>query len=299
MVCHQRPGGPQWDRLGGWFCSNRHKCGRLSRWLRHPRLRLPLRWYHQVPLTRRPPFWLKQWSGRSWQYLPCLRLCPGWTNRLGARKERRQSVVDGSHRPDQGRGWQRLDSATFVSTANTDYVPVVQVTGSGSLPPSMVVPPAPVPGAPLITTTDYVNLRSGPGTNYPVIGNAAPGASTTPTGISADGAWFQFAVPTSFYPAGFLWVSSSFVVAINTSNLPVVNAPPPPAAVYSSQPTNTPQRIAPSFLKLLADGGSVQSRTPVLRYLGLEEHRDKCLGGWGSGYCLPGSHQQRPAQPGV
>ncbi len=158
-----------------------------------------------------------------------------------------------------GNGWV---AAAFVSTANTDSVPVVQVTGSGSLPPSMVVPPAPVPGAPLITTTDYVNLRSGPGTNYPVIGNAAPGASTTPTGISADGAWFQFAVPTSFYPAGFLWVSSSFVVAINTSNLPVVNAPPPPAAVTTPPTSSTTTGDCALVSQTPTDGGSYNPGTP-------------------------------------
>jgi uncharacterized protein YraI len=158
-----------------------------------------------------------------------------------------------------GNGWV---AAAFVSTANTDSVPVVQVTGSGSLPPSMVVPPAPVPGAPLITTTEYVNLRSGPGTNYPVIGNAAPGASTTPTGISADGAWFQFAVPTSFYPAGFLWVSSSFVVAINTSNLPVVNAPPPPAAVTTPPSSSTTTGDCALVSQTPTDGGSFNPGTP-------------------------------------
>ncbi len=157
-----------------------------------------------------------------------------------------------------GNGWIE---AAFVSTSNTDSVPVVQVTGSETLPPSMVVPPAPVPGAPLITTTDYVNLRSGPGTNYPVIGNAAPGASTTPTGISADGGWFQFAVPTSFFPAGFLWVSSSFVVAINTANLPVVNAPPPPPAPTTPPSSSTTTADCALVSQTPADGGSYAAGT--------------------------------------
>ncbi len=158
-----------------------------------------------------------------------------------------------------GNGW--VDAA-FVSTANTENVPVVQVTGSGTLPPSTVVPPAPVPGAPLITTTDYVNLRSGPGTNYPVIGNAAPGASTTPTGISADGAWFQFAVPTSFFPAGYLWVSADFVVAINTSNLPVVDAPPPPTPV-TTPPSGTTSGDCTLVSQTPADGGTFSAGTPL------------------------------------
>ena len=158
-----------------------------------------------------------------------------------------------------GNGWVE---GAFVSTANTDNVPVVQVTGSGSLPPSTVVPPAPVPGAPLITTTDYVNLRSGPGTNYPVVANAAPGASTTPTGISADGAWYQFAVPTNLYPPGFLWVSADFVVAINVSNLPVVNAPPPPAPV-TTPPSGTTTGDCALVSQTPADGGSYPAGTAV------------------------------------
>ena len=157
-----------------------------------------------------------------------------------------------------GNGWIL---ASFVTTSNTDNVPVVQVTGAGTLPPSTIVPPAPVPGAPLITTTDYVNLRSGPGTNYPVIGNAAPGASTTPTGISADGAWFQFAVPTSFFPAGYLWVSADFVVAINTSSLPVVDAPPPPPPV-TTPPSGTTSGDCALVSQTPADGGTFNPGTP-------------------------------------
>ena len=156
-----------------------------------------------------------------------------------------------------GNGWI---SATFVSTSNTDNVPVVQVTGAGTLPPSQVAPPPAVPGAPLITTTDYVNLRSGPGTNYPVVGYAAAGATTTPTGISADGAWFQFAVPNTFYVTGYLWVSASFVVAVNTADLPVVNAPPPPAAV-TTPPTNTTSADCALVSQTPGDGGSYSPNT--------------------------------------
>jgi len=159
-----------------------------------------------------------------------------------------------------GNGWI---AAAFVSTSNTDSVPVVAVTGaSGTLPPSMVVPPPPVPGAPLITTTDYVNMRAGPGTNYPVIGYAAAGASTTPTGISADGAWFQFAVPTTLYLPGYLWVSASFVVAINTSDLPVVNAPPPPAPVTVPPSSSTTTADCALVSQTPADGGSYNPGTP-------------------------------------
>ncbi len=54
------------------------------------------------------------------------------------------------------------------------------------------IPAAPPPtGVPSATAVDYVNLRTGPGTNYPVLGVAKPGATGEVSGKSADGGWWQ------------------------------------------------------------------------------------------------------------
>ncbi len=96
----------------------------------------------------------------------------------------------------------------------------------------------PPSGAATATALDYVNLRSGPGTNYPILGVAAPGATGEVSGKSQDAQWWQVKVPvTSSSPDGVAWVSASWVSTQNTDSVPVVSAPAPPAAI---SPTQTP-----------------------------------------------------------
>ena len=75
----------------------------------------------------------------------------------------------------------------------------------GSAQPT-VVPPTPEAGVPTVTSTDYLNVRSGPGTNYPVYGVVPPGSSAEASGISPDGGWYQIIVPTEVIAAGHAWV---------------------------------------------------------------------------------------------
>ena len=268
----------------GWVAGSAvtvYKCRELSRCRGTPSSAFRCDGTTRVPPTRRRPCWLKQWSAPVLAPLTLPTALPrlvqtGWVLGKSADNQWWMVRLDPT-KVGAGNGWI---SATFVSTSNTDNVPVVQVTGAGTLPPSQVAPPPAVPGAPLITTTDYVNLRSGPGTNYPVVGYAAAGATTTPTGISADGAWFQFAVPNTFYVTGYLWVSASFVVAVNTANLPVVNAPPPPRGSHNPTQPTQPPAIAPSFRRRRAMADRTVPGHRVYGHMGVEEHRDKCLGGW-------------------
>ena len=109
------------------------------------------------------------------------------------------------------------------SPSNIDTVPVI---ATPELPPP--VQPAPPPaGAPAATAIDFVNLRSGPGTNYAILGMVAPGTTGEVVGKSQDGLWWQVRVPTSFASTGVAWVSAAWVTTTNTANVPVVTAPPP------------------------------------------------------------------------
>jgi PKD repeat protein len=93
--------------------------------------------------------------------------------------------------------------------------------------------PTPTPGPPTATANTAVNVRLGPGTNYAVIGTLLAGQSAGITGVSPDGAWWQISFAGR---AG--WVSSFYVLAQNTQNVPVVTPPPLP-------PTPTPVPQAP------------------------------------------------------
>jgi heat shock protein HslJ/uncharacterized protein YraI len=97
--------------------------------------------------------------------------------------------------------------------------------------------PAPDPQKPTgtVTGTSVLNIRSGPGTNFPLIGAANRGDSATIVGRSEDGRWWVVEVPS--LPGGVGWVSADFVTAVNAENVPVVPAPP--------VPTPAPTRVPP------------------------------------------------------
>ncbi|MGW8250413.1 MAG: SH3 domain-containing protein [Anaerolineales bacterium] len=128
-----------------------------------------------------------------------------------------------------GYGWVM---AQYTQASNVSGVQTIQNPDTHTS-----VPPAPpASGAPTATAIEYVNVRSGPGTNYRVLGVAAPGASAEVTGVSADGQWWQVAIPTQYSASGAGWVSASFVVTQNTGSVPVAEAPPAPPAIATTPP---------------------------------------------------------------
>ena len=89
-----------------------------------------------------------------------------------------------------GYGWV---ATAYTQPSNIESVPVVSAPDQP--PPVTTTPPA--SGAPTATAIDYINLRSGPGTEYLLLGTVAPGATGEVTGKSQDGLWWEVKVPTS------------------------------------------------------------------------------------------------------
>ena len=129
-----------------------------------------------------------------------------------------------------GFGWVSRVNTVDENVPNLQDIPVIEAP---PLPPAAAIPAPPAGTASGVTMT-AVNLRSGPGTNYPVLAVAPMGAVGEITGKSADGGWWQVRVPTTVSADGFAWVSADWVYAFNTQNVPVVN---PPVAVVTPQPT--------------------------------------------------------------
>lgn len=128
-----------------------------------------------------------------------------------------------------GYGWV---ATAYTQPSNIDSVPVIAAPTPA--PPVQTTPPP--AGTATATAIDYVNLRSGPGSEYLLLGTVAPGATGEVTGKSQDGKWWQVKVPTSFYSPGLAWVTADWVVTANTDSVPVVTAPPPPATAVPTQP---------------------------------------------------------------
>jgi heat shock protein HslJ len=90
-----------------------------------------------------------------------------------------------------------------------------------------------------VIAPDGINVRSGPGTQYPVIGFAPFGTTGQIAGRSADRQWWAVVGPNS--PTGYAWVSTTYVQATNAQNVPVIPPPPLPAtATPLPAPTATP-----------------------------------------------------------
>ncbi|MCB9076486.1 MAG: SH3 domain-containing protein [Anaerolineaceae bacterium] len=93
--------------------------------------------------------------------------------------------------------------------------------------------PSPIPD-PMIKVDEalgnQVNVRSGPGTVYPVVTQFAPGQEAMVLGRNEDGSWWQISLPE----AATGWIFGELVTFIgDDGSIAVAEAPPPP-------PTATP-----------------------------------------------------------
>lgn len=120
---------------------------------------------------------------------------------------------------------QPTDTPTAVQTSvevptNTP-APVIAPTNTSA--PAPTDTPAPLPTATptpdLPRVTSEANLRSGPGTNYDVVGQAGAGQALDLVGRSAAGDWYQL--------ANGAWIAA-FLVEGSVGEIDVVAAPPLP-----------------------------------------------------------------------
>ena len=111
--------------------------------------------------------------------------------------------------------------------------------------------PEPTPEIPTgrVVGAQVLNIRSGPGTVFPVIGAARAGDEGEIVGRSANGGWWVVSAPS--LPGGTGWVSADFVLASNVENVPVIASPPTPTPrpptptpVPTARPTSAPPPAA-------------------------------------------------------
>ncbi len=130
--------------------------------------------------------------------------------------------------------WWRIDFegqigwlyAPFVVASNAEAVPVANATPVPSGPESLPTTAVQVePGAPAVTFEGVINVRTGPGTLYPVIGGSSTGQQFAVTGKNPEGDWWRID-----YCGQTGWVNASLVTAANTENVEVANAIPTPPA---------------------------------------------------------------------
>ncbi|TEU10585.1 MAG: SH3 domain-containing protein [Anaerolineales bacterium] len=126
------------------------------------------------------------------------------------------------------------NAARRVSDPATITINVIEegTAAAPTTPTSVTLPP----GAPWAAiTTGVLNVRRGPGTDYPVAGQLQQNDAVEIVGKNADSSWLQIV-----YPAGTIgrgWVSVSYAqVRGSLASIPVVEAPPPPTPTPASSP---------------------------------------------------------------
>ena len=101
----------------------------------------------------------------------------------------------------------------------------------------IIVVPTPAPQVPSVTADANVNIRSGPGTEFDVIGSLKQGQSAEALGRSPDQQWWVIKVAAANNGQG--WVAANFVTTTNTGNLPVIQPPSPPAVATATATATT------------------------------------------------------------
>jgi uncharacterized protein YraI len=162
----------------------------------------------------------------------------------------------------EGRLQPSLPPATFPTVTSQPPAPASAVPVAQTVPatqaapasePAPTLPPTAAQGATL-KVGEVVNIRSGPGTTYPIIGGLQAGAEVPVLGRDTTSNWY--AVNNAGGAQGQGWVARAVVsfsgdaasLPIMTAAAPPPAAPPavPPTAVPAAAPTNPPPPPPPA-----------------------------------------------------
>ena len=111
-------------------------------------------------------------------------------------------------------------------------------------PAAEAEPAAPANTAVTLTIQQDMNVRTGPGTNYPVAGPGPAGATATVIGRNPDGSWLQVEYPPGSGSKG--WIYTDLVnVSGDPQAVAVADAPAPPPAAAPAAAAQPEQADAP------------------------------------------------------
>jgi uncharacterized protein YraI len=112
-----------------------------------------------------------------------------------------------------GQGWVSVD---YIVPQNTDGLPVFDLnTNTGAL-----IIPTPADDLPAATALTMVNIRSGPGLQYKVLGRLEPGQRAEILGVSPDRSWWMIKIVFQEQDRG--WIAVNFVQTENIDGIPII-----------------------------------------------------------------------------
>jgi hypothetical protein len=138
---------------------------------------------------------------------------------------------------------------TTPTVAEVGALPVPQATPTPQQPPSpILIPtdtpvslptatPTPSPTPFVLVEAGLVNLRAGPGVDYPLVAQLGPNIPVAIVGQNPEGAWYQICCVNG----DSVWVAKNHVMAINdTTTIGLVLSGAPPTPTATGTPTQTP-----------------------------------------------------------
>lgn len=159
-------------------------------------------------------------------------------------------------------------------------------------PPDETIPPATATVQPgdgdqaTATTLVRLNVRAGPGVDYPVVGRLDKGETVPIIGRDALANWWQINFPHDGGDRAWISASFEYVTPDNIDNVPIIEtvAPPPPTATPAPASTDTPSPLKPVIYSFTADRYTIargeevtlrwdleQAKVALLAYDGNEE----------------------------
>ncbi len=138
-----------------------------------------------------------------------------------------------------------------VTVVVSTFTPESETSKGGvAVPTATPVPPptaTPTPAIPTLITKTDLNVRTGPSTDFDVVGVLFSGSSARIIGVNAERTWWLIAFSGAANGQGWASAGVQYGTAINTELVPVVASPPTPTPVLSPTPTPT---VLPDFPRI-------------------------------------------------
>jgi hypothetical protein len=183
-----------------------------------------------------------------------------------------------------------VDEAVAGATPTISPVEPTPTSTPIPTPTSRPLPPPPPASTsdqlglkPMVTALVALNVRAGPGTDYPVIGRLTEDQSAEIVGRDGFADWWQIVFTSENSQVGWVVAGGEFSKASNVGAVPTAEIPTPPAAAPPTSPA-TSDSLKPTIYSFTANRYTIAAGEAVvlnwdlanaqaayLRYNGLEE----------------------------
>ncbi|NJN92993.1 MAG: SH3 domain-containing protein [Anaerolineales bacterium] len=185
-----------------------------------------------------------------------------------------------------------FQASFFIPLSQTDenFVTVLARAASGTQAQALYTitdnapasVPTPEPASPQgVITAQVLNVRSGPGTNYPVLGRLTGGQVVDISGLNGD--WYRVSFLNTSGDYG--WVNKIYLSSKNTGDLPLFRLPPRPRQHLCRPPPPVPPPAFACNPGQWSGCGGASCQAEYVSQCGGDGQWQQCV--WDPGSCSP------------